>query len=327
MFLYFLSIYLHDGIVDMRKILSIDGGGIRGLIPALVLAEIEQKTGKAIAECFDLIAGTSTGGILALGFSKHNGNLKPQYTACELAEIYQNRGNEIFPHSLWETPLPLGGYTEELYSHTGLEKILDEYFGTDPLSTAITKTLITSYDIQSRESVFLKSWRPEYSSTTMKEAARATSAAPTYYEPAIVSIDGVTKVLVDGGVFINSPSVSAYAEAKKLFPEENDFFLLSLGTGELSRPIPYSDAKNWGKVGWLMPLLGCMFDGMADASDYQMKTFLGKNYIRLQTSLTDASDDLDNVTNSNIKSLIEEAKKLIKIHKSEIEEITQLLIK
>ena len=65
----------------MKKVLSIDGGGIRGLIPALVLAEIEAKTGQAVAECFDLIAGTSTGGILALGLSKDNGKGKPQYSA------------------------------------------------------------------------------------------------------------------------------------------------------------------------------------------------------------------------------------------------------
>ena len=83
----------------------------------------------------------------------------------------------------------------------------------------------------------------------MKHAARATSAAPTYFKPALVPVGGATRALIDGGVLINSPSVSAYAEAKRLFPEESDFFVLSLGTGELNRPIAFSEAKDWGKMG------------------------------------------------------------------------------
>ena len=309
----------------MKKILSIDGGGIRGLIPALVLAEIEAKTSKAIAECFDLIAGTSTGGILALGFSKNNGNGKPQYSANDLAGIYQSRGKEIFSRSLWKGVSSVGGLTDELYSHKGLEKILDEYFGDDPLGAGLTRTLITSYDIQNREPLFFKSWREEYRSVQMKHAARATSAAPTYFEPALVPIGGATKALVDGGIFINSPSVSAYAEARKIFSED-DLFVLSLGTGELIRPISYAEAKDWGKVGWLVPLLSCMFDGVADTSNYQMQMFLGQEkYIRLQTNLSTASDDMDNTTNGNIENLKTEAKKLIRTHKNELERVCRLL--
>lgn len=309
----------------MKKILSIDGGGIRGLIPALVLAEVEAKTGKAIAHCFDLIAGTSTGGILALGFSKDNGSGNPKFSANDLAAIYQSRGKEIFSRSLWKGISSVGGLTDELYSYKGLEKILDEYLGNDSLSEGLTKTLITSYDIQNREPLFFKSWKEEYKAVLMKDVARATSAAPTYFEPALVPIGGATKALVDGGVFINSPSVSAYAEAKKIFPEETDFFVVSLGTGELVRPISYAEAKDWGKPGWLLPLLSCMFDGVADASNYQMEVLLGEKYIRLQTSLSIASDDLDNVTNGNIENLKMEAKKLLQTNKSGLEVVIRTL--
>jgi uncharacterized protein len=86
----------------MKKTLSIDGGGIRGLIPALVLAEIEKRIARAVAECFDLIAGTSTGGILALGFARDDGNGKPKYAAKDLAGINQTRGKDIFSRSLWK---------------------------------------------------------------------------------------------------------------------------------------------------------------------------------------------------------------------------------
>jgi predicted acylesterase/phospholipase RssA len=309
----------------MKKILSIDGGGIRGLIPALVLAEIESKTGKAIADCFDLIAGTSTGGILALGFSKNNGSGRPQYTANDLARLYQSRGKEIFSRSLWKGVSSVGGLIDELYSQDGLEKVLEKYFGDDLISSGLTKTLVTSYDIQNREPVFLKSWKEEHRMVQMKHAARATSAAPTYFEPALVPIGGATKALIDGGVFINSPAVSAYAEAKRIFPDENDFFVISLGTGELIRPITYAEAKDWGKTGWLVPLLSCMFDGVSDAAHYQMKMFLGEKYVRLQTELSIASDDMDNVTNGNMENLKTEAKKLIRTHKAEIETICRYL--
>jgi len=84
--------------------------------------------------------------------------------------------------------------------------------------------------------VFFKSWRDRFENVRALEACRATSAAPTYFEPAHVDLDGGVRTLVDGGVFINSPAVSAYAEAIKLFPGE-DFQLLSLGTGELTRTL------------------------------------------------------------------------------------------
>lgn len=309
----------------MKRILSIDGGGIRGLIPALVLAEIEAKTKKPIAKSFDLISGTSTGGIIALGLSKADANGNPQFSASELANIYQTRGKDIFSRSLWKGVSSVGGLMDELYSAKGLEGVLEEYFGDEPLGAALTRTLITCYDIQNREALFLKSWKDDHRSVLVKHAARATSAAPTYFEPALVPVGGSMKALVDGGVFINSPSVSAYAEARKIFPEEKDFFLLSIGTGELNRPIEYSDAKSWGKAGWLLPLLGCMFDGVSDASNYQMKMFLDANYIRLQTSLNTASDDMDNATNGNIENLKAEARKLLRTHKDELERVYAFL--
>jgi hypothetical protein len=87
--------------------------------------------------------------------------------------------------------------------------VLEEYFGNEPLGAALTHILITSYDIQNRQPVFFKSWREDHRSVQMTHAARATSAAPTYFELAQISVGEATRALIDGGVFINSPSVSA----------------------------------------------------------------------------------------------------------------------
>jgi uncharacterized protein len=308
----------------IRKVLSIDGGGIRGLVPALILAEIEARTGKSIASSFDLIGGTSTGGILALGLSKNDGSGKPAYSALTLAEIYQKRGSEIFSRT-WKTDIKtLWGIAGETYSAKGLEKLLNEYYGDDPLSSCVTNTFVTTYDIQNREPIFLKSWKTEHRSVQMKHAARATSAAPTFFEPALVPIGGSMKALVDGAVYVNTPSVSVYAEAKRLFPND-EIVVVSLGTGELVRPIAYDSAKGWGKAGWALPILGCVFDGSSDAANYQMTMLLGDNYTRLQTELSIASDDMDNVTPENIQKLEQEVKKLLRTNEGAMEKVIQAL--
>ncbi len=300
----------------MKKILSIDGGGIRGIIPAMVLAAIEEKTGIATAENFDLIAGTSTGGILALGLSVPDDEGNPRYSsAADLADIYARRGREIFqnPRGLF------GQLFEERYSHEGLENVLGEYFRQTLLGEASTKTMVTAYDIQAREPLFLKSWEPQHVGVRMRDAARATSAAPTFFEPIELCVGSRMRTLVDGGVFINTPSVSAYAEAIEVYSEE-EFFILSIGTGQLTREFRYEEAQDWGLAKWIRPLLYFMFDGMSDAAHYQMRRFLGDdNYIHLQVSLgrpngTEnevANDDMDNVRQGNINNLRRLAEQVI----------------
>ncbi|MBW2466699.1 MAG: patatin-like phospholipase family protein [Deltaproteobacteria bacterium] len=310
----------------MKHVLSIDGGGIRGIIPALVLAEIEKRTGKKTAELFDIVAGTSTGGILALGLTKDNGSGVPEFSAGDLAKLYEKRGKDIFSRSLWKGVSSVGGYVDEKYAEEGLERVLVEYFGNEPLGAALTKVLITSYDIHNRHPYFFKSWRTEWQAVEMRLVARATSAAPTYFEPALIPVSGSMKALIDGGVFINNPAVSAYAELKRLFPDENEYIVVSIGTGELVRPISYSEAKDWGKAGWMLPVLSCMFDGVCDAADYQLKQILRNSYFRLQTSLSTASDDLDDATNGNIANLKSEAKKLIRTNKDTIGRICDTLM-
>ena len=293
-----------------RRVLSIDGGGIRGIIPALVLAHLEQHTGKPCSELFDLMVGTSTGGMLALGLSVENENGKALFTAQQLVKLYEEHGGEIFEQSLWRKVRSVGGMLEEAYSHEALEAILDRYFGERALAACRVPTMVTSYDIQHRRTVFLKSWHGDHSGLLCKEAARATSAAPTYFEPTTLEWASESRTLIDGGVFMNSPSVSAYAEARKLFPDD-EIAMLSIGTGELTRAIPYEAAKTWGSALWVMSLLDCMFDGVSKAADHQMRLFLGEDYLRLQTPLHYASDDMDDASQGNIRNLKQTAEELI----------------
>ena len=293
----------------MKKILSIDGGGIRGIIPATFLSYIEDKTQKPIANCFDLIAGTSTGGIIALGITKNQGNGLPEFSAKDLLNIYLTKGHQIYSQKLSLEIKSIHGFFDELYSHENLELILQSYLGDAVLGDALTKVFVTSYDIQNRTSFFMKSWKPSDQQIYIRDAARATSAAPTYFEPALVQIGQSYNALVEGGVFLNSPAMSAYVEALKLFPEEKEFFLLSLGTGKAIQSINFEEAKHWGKVQWISPLFSCMFDGMEQVADYQLKQIMGNQYQRLQVGIYD--DHQDNIKLENLSLLQEKSIELI----------------
>ena len=302
-----------------RRVLSIDGGGIRGIIPALVLAHLEQQIGEPCSALFDLMVGTSTGGMLALGLSVEDGSARPLFSAQQLVKLYEEHGEEIFEQSLWRKVRSVGGMLEEAYSHEALEAILDRYFGERALSACSVPTMVTSYDIQHRRTVFPKSWHGDHADLLCKEAARATSAAPTYFEPTTLEWGRESRTLIDGGVFMNSPSVSAYAEAQKLFPDD-EIAMLSIGTGELTRAIPYEAAKTWGSALWVMSLLDCMLDGVSKAADHQMRLFLGENYLRLQTPLHYASDDMDDASKGNIRNLRQTAEELIQREESHLDD-------
>jgi predicted acylesterase/phospholipase RssA len=288
------------------KVLSIDGGGIRGLIPALVLAEIERRTSRRIADLVDMIAGTSTGGILACALGKPD-----PLPASEVASLYVEEGPRIFDRSLLKQITSLGGYLDERYSDGGLVRALERYLGDTPMSAATLPLLLTAYDTDARASHLLRS-AGEHSDAKMVEAAHATSAAPTYFEP--VRLGGAT--LVDGGVFAINPSLVAYAEVRGKLD-----LLLSLGTGSHTRSLPYDKIKDWGQLEWARPVIDVVFDGGQDAVDLQLRGLLPDGYVRLQTELETASDDLDDASEDNLARLRDEADALIARETAAIDDV------
>jgi len=288
------------------KVLGIDGGGIRGLIPALVLAEIERRTERRIADLVGMIAGTSTGGILACALGKPD-----PLPAAEIATIYEEEGPKIFDRSLLKQITSLGGYLDERYDSDGLVSALERYLGDSPMSAATLPLLLTAYDTEARAIHLLRS-EGEHSGASMVDAAHATSAAPTYFEP--VQLDGAT--LIDGGVFATNPSLVTYAE----LGGELDL-LLSLGTGEHTRPLPYAKIKSWGQLEWARPVIDVVFDGGQDAVDLQLRALVQGDYYRLQTQLEKASDDLDDASAANLRRLREEAEDLIAAETATIDEV------
>ena len=293
------------------RVLAIDGGGIRGLIPALVLAEIESRTSRRIADLVDLVAGTSTGAILACALTRPD-----PLPAADVAGIYVDEGPKIFDRSLLKIVTSVAGYVDEKYDDSGLVAALEKYLGATKLAEATVPVLLTAYDLQARAAMLLRSG--DAGELSMVDAAHASSAAPTYFEP--VRVGAMT--LVDGGVFAVNPAMAAFAETAGGEPLD---VLASLGTGEHTRPLPFDEVKGWGKLEWAQPIIDVVFDGSADAVDEQLSHLVDGRYIRLQTRLDEASDDLDDASPENLAALRREAERLIAARSADIDRLCSIL--
>lgn len=300
------------------KVLAIDGGGIRGVIAATVLAHLEASTGRQTFEMFDLIAGTSTGGILALGVAKPDETGQhAQYWARDIIKLYEDEGRHIFAKR-WR-----GLSFDERYSSEGVEGVLRRYFGETHLRSALKNVIITSYDIERRRPVIFSSAhagsdilskRREHD-FLMWEVARATTAAPTYFEPARLFAHDPEEyfALVDGGIFANNPSLCAYIEALKMKQPDQKIMVVSLGTGEQTNALRYDDVRGWKMFDWAKQIFHLVNDGVSNNVEYVMNHLVreGERYYRLQTKLHEKNWALDNANRANIRALEDLAKVLI----------------
>ncbi|MEA3557645.1 MAG: patatin-like phospholipase family protein, partial [Candidatus Thermoplasmatota archaeon] len=297
--------------------------------------DIEEMTGERTSDLFDLVGGTSTGGLVALGLLKPDERGKPEFKAEDLLELYEKNGERIFHRSIWRMVESAWSLLDEKYNQKGIESVLDEYFGETRLKEALKPIIIPAYEIESRSVWFFRSERAKYSENydfPMKIVARAASAAPTYFEPEKVKEhkDLDYWALIDGGVYANNPGMCAYVEAKTMFPDK-DILIVSLGTGELTRRIDYKDARSWGLAQWAHPLLNVMFDGQSDTVDHQLKELLqlpgkGRRYFRFQTRLDSGNDNMDDPSEKNLSNLKVEAMDMLDRQRRDLETVCDLLI-
>ncbi len=330
----------------MKKIISIDGGGIRGIIPGQVLVALEKKlqiktgnTDARIAHYFDFFAGTSTGGILTclLLCPDETNPLMPKFTAKQAVDLYMNNGNKIFDASSWQKFTQ--GLFDEKYPSAPIEKTLLKYFGNTRLSSLLKPCLITAYDIMERKTHFFAQHdynrKGDGGDFLIRDVCRATSAAPTYFETALIkSISGVSYPLIDGGIFANDPALCAYSEVRnaKGLPTAKDMFILSLGTGSESKSYNYNKAKDWGAVGWIKPVIDIMMSASAETTHYHLlKMFAANgnqnNYMRIQPkSLSNAKPDMDDASLNNLMALKEVGIKTAENCNSDLDIIVDILM-
>jgi hypothetical protein len=262
----------------MYRILSLDGGGIRGLVTAILL----QRLDKAVPgwrDSIDLIAGTSTGGILALG-------LAHGMTPTALRALYEHRGRKIFDDSWLDDLRDLGQVIGAQYGNENLAAELKKAFGRTRLRDLRRKVLVTTFDLDKQTSAG-RTWSPKLfhnfagddsdGNTPVWKVALYTSAAPTYFP----SVDGY----IDGGVYANNPSMCALVQSQDRRavaapPAWGDIRLLSLGTGTSLTYIE-GNALDWGYAQWVKPLINVLMDGVSGIADFQCRQLLHERYRRV----------------------------------------------
>lgn len=313
-------------------VLSIDGGGVRGLVPAMILQKLEeelqnrQKT-KPIGSYFRLISGTSTGGIIALGLCtpKKGNPTKPACTPSELVELYKSRSKEIF--GALKNFSFFGFRPTNKYDCTSLESMLEEMLGDALTSDALYNFLVTAYDIERRWPRLYSNIQPNGQTPPCyfaKHLARATAAAPTFFDPAkIPKLHGAShfESLMDGGIFAANPSMVTLMHMVKMGWDIENIKMLSLGTGLSIRAYFYDDVKKWGNLNWVLPnkgipIVSMLLQSQANIADDFMNLIYNKDetdiknkrYLRIDARLpltpdTTSTDELDNTTSDNIKNL------------------------
>lgn len=294
------------------RILAVDGGGIRGIVPATMLIELQQRLARPLAECFDVVAGTSTGGLVAAAVCAPDGNGGARYTPEQILEFYVRDCTQIFHRSLPWTVTSLGGLRRPKYPAAGIDAFLAARFGDLQLKDALRPLLLVSYDLARRVPwVFSSVLAAEEAGRNylVRDVCRATTAAPTYFPAATVrSFAGDSRELVDGGVCANDPALAAFVVADRLFPGR-PALIVSLGTGNVTAPIDGAAARRWGVGGWAWHLLDLLATGQSAMSEASLKKLVGvtardgSRYVRLQPDLPHDLGRMDDTSPQNVTGL------------------------
>ncbi len=287
-----------------KTILAIDGGGIFGVLAAMILARLEELTERPLGSLVDLIAGTSTGAILACGLAK-------PLSAESLFRLYLDEGATIFPPKTW---FP---YSRWFWSHrhdaAGLEAVLRQWLGADtPMGWATTNLMVSAFDTQAGRPVFYKSWKGEIA---MWEAARKSSAAPSYFHR--------HGPHTDGGLVANNPGMAALSEAYRLWPgvDPAKIMVVSVGCGGAWSPVP--PAKREGLKFWARHLPAVVGEAQLDAVDYYLR-HQPCDYRRFQPTLT-RSGGLDDASREHLASLVAAGEAYLEEHAGELEALAREL--
>lgn len=317
------------------RILALDGGGVRGLISAGVLVALEQEVREQsaftkIADVFDLIVGTSMGGILGLGLASPaigyaDGSARPA-TARHIRQMLFAYLPQVFGARRDRMLTTLGHAIATKYANGTRRRLLGELFQSLHLRDALLPCAVTAYDTVRRSPKILRSYGvvpPGPAPRTpvvpqdflMADAAFATSAAPTYFPPALIHSvphgedeEAEEFSLVDGGLFANNPAIVAYTEAKKIFPWAARFVIASVGTGITDTPYYHEDIRRWGFVDWVsphhnVPILSMMMDGQSDSAVEMLENLDQVELYRFDTDVHQAHTRMDDATPENLEEL------------------------
>ncbi|KAD4888130.1 hypothetical protein R6Q59_034789 [Mikania micrantha] len=325
---------------NLITVLNIDGGGIRGIIPGVILQYLESELqaldgpDARLADYFDVISGTSTGGLITVMLTAPGADNRPLYAAKDIVQFYKDNSPKIFP----QIGGPFAGFIKLLKTLVGpkyngkyLKTLVTDLLGSTKLSQTLTNVVIPTFDIKDMQPVIFSSFqvsREPSLDAQLSDICIGTSAAPTYL-PAHYFQNGDREFnLIDGGIAANNPSLVAIGEVTRQvlksdpnFPaitplDYGRYLLISIGTGT-QKQTPKFDAKKaakWGVIGWLInqgsaPLIDAFTQASADlVVMHNNVVFEALNsvdsYIRIQDdALTGDLASTDLSTKENLDSL------------------------
>ncbi|MFD1156808.1 CBASS cGAMP-activated phospholipase [Roseovarius aestuarii] len=262
----------------MFRILCLDGGGILGAFTASVLCELEEQIGEPVSSHFDLIVGTSTGGILALG-------LGLGFSSSDLLSFYQDKGPNIFPHTsrFARARASLRQLLAPKLSQAPLRSELSAILGELRIGNATNRLVIPAYDaVEGRIYLFKTAHTPDFVhdiDLSAIDVALATSAAPTYFKAAR-TVDFKGSQYVDGGVWANNPSMIGLVEAVAFLDQPiSEIAILSIGTTYSAHTI--AQHEHSGALRWNIGLIDLLMRGQAESASAQAKLLLKDRYHRI----------------------------------------------
>lgn len=292
--------------IEPRKwLLSLDGGGIRGIMQLKMLAEIEKRTGKSIIDLFDGISGTSIGGVIAcvLTMPDPANSKRPKYSPQNLLDFFAANKDRFFV-SKWQS---MGGFLRTRYKTTSLKNMLLELLGDNLFSQRLLPVVLTANDLQLERARFFSSNGPE--DFYARDLAMATAAAPTYFKPQHVFPRNVAShpgyMLTDGGTFMNHPVPAGKRLINKIYgTEQDEIRILSLGTGTLGDIKRVDHLMRGGMLAWAPVIANVCISGSASADSYDALFENGRNYHHFSPLIGEHNAALDDTSDQNIRELL-----------------------
>ena len=344
-----------------RLILSIDGGGMRGIIPSQIIGKMarrlkEKGDRRPFYSHFGLIAGTSTGALIASALSTETDgtmlenntgdeelsvygkyterkifrNIEKEYLRGKLisaadpetfTDVFIGNGPAIFPQKSMSAII--GPVFADKYSGRDYEKFLQKLYGKKKMEDLLVPTLLISYSSDNGTIFPITSWRNK--DFYLWEATRASSAAPLYFPPFSKEINGEMTALIDGGIAANNPSLIAYEEARGLYPESTHFHILSLSTGE--RIKESSKMQTGGIAGWGSRISSLFQNAQLSITDTVLPSIPGVEYTRIWSPVLEKKIKLDETGKDTIRILLDAAERIYREQEAEIEKWIDILLK
>lgn len=299
------------------RVLTLDGGGVRGLLQLQVLKYLEALTGRQTRELFDHIGGTSVGGILALALSCSG------KSAVDIEKFFLALAPRIFPSRSFTRVRQLFG---PKYRSDALKKGLADFFGgATPQTHAATGLTVTAFDMTAFTPVVFGRSSP----VSCMDLALATSAGPTYFPPHKLLVNGQPHAFEDGGLWANNPTMQALVDVG--WGGTRPTVVLSLGTGVPAEGWSYDTVNSWGLLGQIAPTLAAFVDGSVEAVDHQVRETFdhdgpGNAYVRLQALLPGDLAPMDQADPDHVARLILEGQELLKTNQLLLSQLAPRLV-